>query len=148
MNRAIFLILLLLFTACDEKTETTTVEKEKISKVDRLNLKEKREEQIDLSTLNSEDILNKIGFDINGEKVTIDLNRTNEFIKKMEIEMHGRADEIERKIEDADINFSKGFGIDISDEKVSLDLNKTRDMLQQINILMKDILLDANSTIH
>ena len=29
-----------------------------------------------------------------------------------------------------------------------VDLHRTKEMLQQINILMKDILLDINSTVH
>ncbi len=62
--------------------------------------------------------------------------------------MYSCADEIEHKIENADINFTKGLGIEIGDDRVDIDLNKTRNMLQQINILMKDILLDVNSTIH
>ena len=92
--------------------------------------------------------LKELGFEINGEKMTIDMNKTTEFMKKMEIEMHSRADEIEHKIEKADINFTQGLGIEIGEDRVAIDLNKTRNMLQQINILMKDILLDVNATLH
>jgi hypothetical protein len=92
------------------------------------------------------DLLKKMGFDFNGEKVTIDMNKTTNFFERMEIEMHGRADELERKIGQADINFTKGMGIDITNDRIGIDLNQTRNMLQQLNSLVKDIVLDINNT--
>jgi len=140
MKKTIFISFLLLFAACDEKIEKTSTE-----------LKEKSGEKIEKKTLSerkNKDILHQLGFDIDGEKITIDMNKTDAFIKRMEIEMHSKADEIERKIEQADINFTRGLGIELEGDRVAIDLNKTKDMLQQINILMKDILLDVNSTVH
>ena len=94
------------------------------------------------------DLLKDMGFDFNGEKVSIDMNKTTNFFEKMEIEMHGRAEEIERKIEQADINFTKGVGIDITENRIGIDLNQTRNMLQQLNSLVKDIVLDINNTMN
>jgi hypothetical protein len=94
------------------------------------------------------DLLKDMGFDFNGEKVFIDMNKTTNFFEKMEIEMHGRAEEIERKIEQADINFTKGVGIDIRENRIGIDLNQTRNMLQQLNSLVKDIVLDINNTMN
>ena len=140
MNKIIGLSFLLLFTACNEKeqNEQKTVPEQKTEVISTDNP----------SVVKKGDILEQLGFTMNGEKVTIDINKTNDFFKQMEIQMHGKADEIERKIENADLNFSKDFGISLSEEHISIDLNKTKDMLQHINILMKDILLDANHTIH
>jgi len=140
MKKILLVGLLFLFAACDEKN-TSVIETED-SKVMN-NIKEKSDENF-----KEKDILKELGFVINGDKVTIDMNQTAEFVKKMEIEMHGKADEIERKIENQDLNFTRDFGFEIDETHVSIDLNKTREMLQQINILMKDILLDGNTTIH
>jgi len=140
MKKTICVGFLLLFTACNDKVENGSSELKKESM-------EKIENKLP-SNVKNEDILHQLGFDIDGEKITIDMNRTDAFIKKMEIKMHGKADEIERKIEQADINFTEGFGIELEGERVAIDLNKTKDMLQQINILMKDILLDVNHTVH
>jgi len=92
------------------------------------------------------DLLKELGIELENKKVTIDFNKTSNFMKKMEIEMHGKADEIQHKIEKADINFSRDMGINISDEKFEIDLNKTKNMFQQINILMKEVLLEENSS--
>jgi len=140
MKKILFLVLLFALVACDDKKES----------INSNNKMDKEAEKISKPNIKNEekDILNQLGFNIEGEKITIDINKTAEFMQKMEIEMHGKADEIERKIEHADINFTKGFGIELDGDKVAIDLNKTKDMLQQINILMKDILLDKNCTIH
>ena len=139
MKKELFLLILLLFTACEQRTKSsnqlsTTNEKKELTKKE-------------ISEVKQDKFLKELGFEVNGEKVTIDMNKTTEFMKQIEIEMHSRADEIEHKIEKADINFTKGLGIEIGDDRVDIDLNKTRNMLQQINILMKDILLDVNGTI-
>jgi len=125
----LLLILLLLFTACDNRVEENTSFSESLP-----------------TNQKNVDILKQFGLEMNGERITIDVNKTADFMKKMEIEMHGRADEIERKIDAADINFSKSFGINLEEGKIELDLNKTKDMLQQLNNLMKDVFLDANRT--
>ncbi len=140
MKKELFLLILLLFTACEQRGEhsnqtSTTNEKKELTKKEASEVKEEK-------------LLKELGFEVNGEKITIDMNRTAEFMKKIEIEMHSRADEIEHKIEKADINFTQGLGIEVRQDRVAIDLNKTRDMLQQINILMKDILLDVNGTVH
>jgi len=92
------------------------------------------------------DLLKDMGFDFNGEKVNIDINKTTNFFKRIEIEMHSKAEEIEEKIENADINFTQGIGIDIRENSIGIDLNKTRNVLQQLNSLVKDIVLDINHT--
>ena len=92
------------------------------------------------------DLLKELGLDIENEKISIDINKTTNFLKKMEIEMHGKADELQHKIEKADINFTRDMGIDFSDEKLEIDLNKTKKMFQQINIFMKEVLESKNSS--
>ena len=137
MKKLILLIVLPLITACDNRVESTN----------ETNVEENSSSSKLLPTNQKQvDILKQLGLEMNGEKITIDVNKTADFMKKMEIEMHGRADEIERKIDATDINFSKGFGINLEEGKLELDLNKTKDMLQQLNNLMKDVLLDANRT--
>ena len=140
MNKRLLLTALLLFTACEQKVDGSTQEP-----ISENNLSLIQQDKINHP---KNDILKQLGFDIHGEKVTIDINKTAQFVKKMEIEMHSRADEIEHKIEKADINFTKGLGIEVNGDRVAIDLNKTKDMLQQINILMKSILLDVNHTTH
>jgi hypothetical protein len=107
---------------------------------------ENKVEKSSVESNQQNEILEKLGINIEEKRISLDINKTAEFIKKMEIEMHGRADEIQHKIEKADINFTRDMGLVLSDEKVEIDLNKTKKMFQEINILMKEVLLDTNSS--
>jgi hypothetical protein len=139
----LFTSLLILFSACGENAiESEKKPFEELSKEGKIVQKE------DKTAKTTDDLLKNMGFDFNGEKVLIDMNKTSHFFEKIEIEMHGKAQEIERKITNAEINFTKGIGIELTDDKIGIDLNKTRNMLQEINILVKDIVLDINNTIH
>jgi len=139
----LFTSLLIFFSACGESSINS--EKELLQKEKKLEETPKKEQAKPKA---SNDLLKNMGFDFNGEKVLIDINKTSHFFEKMEIEMHGKAEEIERKITNAEINFTNGIGIELTDDKIGIDLNKTRNMLQEINILVKDIVLDINHTIH
>jgi len=141
MNRNLILLftsLLIFFTACGDIA------------IESNNKEIKEEKKVEIPTDKefevSSDLLKNMGFDLREESLSIDINKTNNFFKQLEIEMHGKVDEIERKIENAEINFTKGIGVEISENKIGIDLNKTRNMLQEINIFMKDILLDDNNT--
>ena len=139
----IFTSLLIFFTACENgavDSEKAEIKQEK--KVEDLTPKEPEKPKT------PNDFLKEMGFDLSEKKVAIDINKTSHFFEKLEIEMHGKVEEIERKIENAEINFTKGIGIEVTEDKIGIDLNKTRNMLQEINILMKDILLDDNHTNH
>jgi len=144
-TKLFFFSLLLLISGCEdssngitERKETEIVKEETGQITPTENKKPKT----------ANDLLKSMGFDFNGEKVSIDMNKTTHFFEKMEIEMHGKADELERKIGKADINFTKGLGIEFSEDRIGIDLNETRNMLQQLNSLVKDIVLDINSTIN
>jgi len=137
----LFTSLLILFSACGESSINS--EKELLEKEGkRENLVPKEHEK----PKTTDDLLKSMGFDFNGEKVLIDINKTSHFFEQIEIEMHGKAEEIERRITNAEINFTKGIGIELTGDKIGIDLNKTRNMLQEINSLIKDIVLDINNT--
>jgi hypothetical protein len=145
MNKNLILLftsLLIFFTACsDDAVDSKSEELQGEKKVESLTPKEATKPK------GANDLLKDMGFDLGETKVAIDINKTSHFFEQLEIEMHGKVDEIERKIENAEINFTKGIGIEVTKDKIDIDLNKTRNMLQEINILMKDILLDGNHTI-
>ena len=146
MNRNLILLftsLLIFFTACENElinSKTETIENNK--KVEALTPKET------LKAKTPNDLLKEMGLDLSESKISIDINKTNNFFEQLEIEMHGKVKKIEKQIENAEINFTKNIGIEVSKDKIGIDLNKTRNMLQEINILMKDILLDVNHTVN
>jgi len=136
-QKMIFFVLLLLFTACNEKEESTIEE----NLTTELKVKK-------VEVPKEKDLLGELGFDFKDDKIIIDINKTSNFFAQIEIQMEAKAKEIESKILNADINITKGMGIELDGNQIGIDLNKTQNMLQQINVLMKDIFLDINSTKH
>lgn len=127
MITILFLFLTILLTGCGESEEIEVQPQKNVIELDESN-----------------EILKKLGVNIEDTRISLDINKTADFLKQMEIEMHGRADEIQHKIEKADINFTRDMGIVLSNEKVEIDLNQTKKMFQEINILMKEVLLETN----
>ena len=145
LNIIFSVLLLLFFVGCDEKI--TDESKEAVS--EKVPIKEK-EEPIAKSVSREEehDLLQQLGVDFKDDKIVIDINKSSNFFEKIEVQMEEKAKEIEQKIENADINITKGMGVELEGEQIGIDLNQTRNMLQQINILMKDIFLDINTSNH
>lgn len=121
------MFLTILLTGCGESEQIEVQPQKNVTELDESN-----------------EILKKLGVNIEDTRISLDINKTADFLKQMEIEMHGRADEIQHKIEKADINFTRDIGIVLSNEKVEIDLNQTKKMFQEINILMKEVLLETN----
>ena len=146
MNQKMILLftsLLIFFTACGDEAINSEIKEFKGDKnAEVLTPKEPDEYK------GVDDLLKKMGLDLSEKKIAIDINKTNNFFEQLEIEMHGKVEKIEKQIENAEINFTKGIGIEITEDKIGIDLNKTRNMLQEINILMKNIILDTNHTIN
>jgi len=128
----IIIFLVPLFIACNSSEE----------KVEKIEVKKPVE------TKQEVDLLNRLGFEFKEEKIIIDINKTSHFFEMLETQMETKVKKIEDKIVKADINMTEGMGIHIEGDEIGIDLNKTKNMLQQINILMKDIFLDINSTKH
>lgn len=136
LNILFAMTLLLFMVGCDEPVENEP--KKEMLKVEVAEKPINKEEENDL--------LYQLGFDFKDDKIVIDINKTSNFFEKIELQMENKAKEIEQKIENADINITKGMGIELEGEQIGIDLNQTRNMLQQINILMKDIFLDINTS--
>ncbi len=146
MNKKITILLtslLIFFNACEDADINS--ENSSLKKYEKKELTPIKEEDKSNST---NDLLKSMGFDFNEKKISIDFNKTDNFFHKIEIEMHGKVEKIERKIKNSEINLTKDIGIEFTKDKIGIDLNKTRNMLQGINSLIKDIVLDINNSMN
>lgn len=138
LNIVFIFLLLLSIVGCDENLLNES--NKEVVKGDVVQKNTTKEEENDL--------LKQLGFDMSDDKIVIDTNKTSTFFENIEQQMEKKAKVIEQKIDNADINMTQGMGIDVKDEKIGIDLNKTRNMVEQIKSLVKDILLDINSSTH
>ncbi len=136
--QTVLFIFILFLTGCNDKEENN------VAKVEENLTKELKIKEVKIPK--EKDLLGELGFDFKEDKIIIDINKTSNFFAQIESEMEVKAKEIESKIVNADINITKGMGIELEGNQIGIDLNKTQNMLQQINVLMKDIFLDVNSS--
>ena len=97
---------------------------------------------------------NKMGFNVNNGTITIDTNKTKEFLnavgKKMDMQMKKMAADMEKGIIE-----TKEAGIEVNEQHIHIDLNKTRNLLlewgTQIQMFVQEFdkmaeTLDTNTT--
>jgi cell division protein ZapA (FtsZ GTPase activity inhibitor) len=104
----------------------------------------KRDKDID-DAKKEKKILNKIGISANGQKITIDINKTKSFLDSITKIIDKKAKKIENKTKNLD---SKDLGIEIDNDKVEIDLKKSKkflnDFSKELNGMVKDIDKEIN----
>ena len=123
-NIYLFSLLLLFFTSCDD---TVVVEEQNIS----------------TSSKVEKGVLEEMGIEFNGDKLIIDINKTDNFFGTLDKRIEKK---VEQKIKKIDINISRDIGISVDDEEINIDLNKTKNMLDNISHIFESILFELNST--
>ena len=131
-------IIIILFTilGCSDSDEST-INKEINKKI-----------SVEKNKTKEETLLQEIGFEIQGKKIIIDLNKTNNFFSIVEKKIDKKAKEIETKIKKADINITRDSGIIITENRFSVDLNSSKSLLNDISNLFEEIILDINKSIN
>ncbi|MCK5854566.1 MAG: hypothetical protein KAG56_05045 [Sulfurovaceae bacterium] len=158
MRKNIYLLsIFLFFVSCDnniyvedenEQDSITKIVKEIKSGV--LQREAKEVEQNRSTHKIEKSIFQEMGIEFSDEKLIIDINKTNNFFGTLENRLERQAKEfeheIEKKIEQIDINISRDLGINIQEEEIKIDLNKTKNMLDNISHIFETILFESNST--
>lgn len=131
-------IVIILFTilGCSDSDEST-INKEINKKI-----------SVEKNKTKEETLLQEIGFEIQGKKIIIDLNKTNNFFSIVEKKIDKKAKEIETKIKKADINITRDSGVIITENRFSVDLNNSKSLLNDISNLFEEIILDINKSIN
>jgi len=131
-------IIIILFTilGCSDSDEST-INKEINKKI-----------SVEKNKTKEETLLQEIGFEIQGKKIIIDLNKTNNFFSIVEKKIDKKAKEIETKIKKADINITRDSGVIITENRFSVDLNNSKSLLNDISNLFEEIILDINKSIN
>ena len=131
------LILLLSLTACQDKTNDAQAQAEHDAKImaqakaDVLaDIEAKKEAEIKQKSQQAKNVkLNKIGIAVDKGTITIDTNKTKDFLQqlsqKMEMQMQKISDDLQKGIIE-----TEEAGININHEHINIDLNKTRNLLE------------------
>lgn len=123
------LILLLLFSGCQDKKEEQTQHDAKIAQEARAQLlkeqakaKEKQEE------LEKNNKFSKIGITSEDGKIIIDTNKTKSYFKDLAHQMKTKMDKMSKDLEKGIVK-NEEAGIEANETHINIDLNKTKSFL-------------------
>ncbi|MBN2767800.1 MAG: hypothetical protein JXQ68_01745 [Campylobacterales bacterium] len=116
------IVMLLFFTGCGEKETQES------------DLKASTEDSFDKNT-----VLNNMGIEIHGEKITIDGNKTKLFLEELGAQIEKELNATQKELEEGNFSSEK-IGVELKDEKISIDLNKTKNFLQSLIELMDSLI--------
>jgi len=129
INKGSIFIILLFFIGCqsdenfikEESNKSKPIEKEVATKQDRND---------------TPSLLSELGLYFEQDKITIDINKTGQFLESLE-----------DKIVNMDLNITRDVGVIVSDDEVSVDLNKTKNLLDNISSFFETVINDINRSI-
>jgi len=128
------LILLLTFTGCQDKEKEAKAQAEhdvQIAKKVRTEVQAeyKAEALRKQQEANKNAKFNKVGINVNNGMITIDTNKTKDFLKQFSKTMEAKMKKISDDLQQGIVETQEA-GVDINKEHIHIDLNKTQDLLE------------------
>jgi len=80
----------------------------------------------------NEDMLSKLGIDIESGKIHIDINKTKDFFNMLQNTLQSKADDLDKNISEGKVDVAESAGIKIDKEHIDIDLNKTKDFIKDL----------------
>ena len=140
----ITLIILLLFTGCEDKAKDQAAHDNKIAQQAKAELRAEIEaekaqaekESQEASQETNEKKLTRMGVNMNDGIITIDTNKTKDFFRDLNQKMAAQINKISDDMEKGIIE-AKEAGVEMNEQHIHIDLNKTQNMLQDWGMKMQ-----------
>lgn len=85
----------------------------------------------------NEDLLSKVGIEINSDKINIDINKIKEFFTTMQSTLQSKAESIEQNISEGKVDMAESVGIKVDKEHIDIDLAKTKSFIEDLGKRME-----------
>jgi hypothetical protein len=79
-----------------------------------------------------QDLFEKIGVDIEGEKINIDLGKTKAFFDALQSRLTEKAQNLQQDIAEGRVDFGEQVGIKVDSEHINIDLEKTKNFMADL----------------
>ena len=76
------------------------------------------------------DLFQKIGIDIDNDKINIDINQTKDFFNTLQKTFEGAAQNIQKDISEGKVNMADNIGIKVDKDNINIDLAKTKSFIE------------------
>lgn len=79
----------------------------------------------------NKDLFQKMGIDIENEKINIDINQTKAFFNTLQQTFEGAAQNLEKNISEGKVNMGENVGIKVDKDNINIDLKKTKSFMEE-----------------
>ena len=79
-----------------------------------------------------DDLLSKLGIDLNGEKINIDLGKTKGFFDAIGGMLASKAEKLQDDIQNGSIDLGENVGVKVDKEQINIDLGKTKSFIDDL----------------
>ena len=79
-----------------------------------------------------DDLLSKLGIDLNGEKINIDLGKTKGFFDAVGGMLASQAEKLQDDIKNGSVDLGENVGVKVDKEQINIDLGKTRSFIDDL----------------
>ncbi len=78
------------------------------------------------------DLFEKIGVDIQDEKIQIDLSKTKAFFDALQSRLTEKAQSLQQNIAEGRVDLGEDVGIKVDNEHIDIDLGKTKQFIEDL----------------
>ena len=78
------------------------------------------------------DLFQKLGIDIDNDKINIDLGKTKNFFNALQEMLTEKAQNLQQDMADGKVDLGENIGIKVDDEHIDIDLGKTKSFIEDL----------------
>jgi len=92
------------------------------------------------------EILNKIGVEIDQDKVAIDLKRTKSFFASLQEILQQKAEQLQKNLEEGKLDM-EDVGLKLDEDRVEVDLKKTKTFIETFGQKVENFLKELEESV-
>ena len=93
------------------------------------------------------DLFQKIGVDINHDKINIDLGKTKAFFESLQSMLKDKAENLQQDVAEGKIDLGEQVGIKIDNEHINIDLEKTKNFMADLGKRFENFLGEIDKAV-
>jgi ABC-type bacteriocin/lantibiotic exporter with double-glycine peptidase domain len=93
------------------------------------------------------DLFQKIGVDINNDKINIDLGKTKAFFESLQGILTEKAQNIQQDIAEGKVDLGEQVGIKVDNEHINIDLEKTKNFMADLGKRFENFLGEIDKAV-
>ncbi len=95
---------------------------------------------------NEQELLHRIGIEIDQNRVTIDLKKTKSFFTALQETLRQKAEQLQKNMEEGRLKMDE-IGLKLDEERVEVDLQKTKTFIETFEQKINSFLQELDSSV-